>query len=145
MDIRFDFSNIRSTVVGAENGLTDQDIEQCESSVEQIIANIDAQRQTGTLAYLDLPYQDMQAKSIEQTANNIANDFDTFVVLGIGGSALGGIALHQALRHPFYNMLPDQKKRQSSANHISGYYRSRYSYRIVRYYRFLKNLFQYNQ
>ena len=79
MDIRFDFSNIRSLVVGPEHGLADKDIEQCIPSIERILGEIDARRQTGELAYLDLPYQETQAKHIEQTANEIANEFDTFV------------------------------------------------------------------
>ena len=30
--------------------------------------------------------------------------------MGIGGSALGPIAVHQALNHPFYNELPKEKR-----------------------------------
>ncbi|GAF90481.1 unnamed protein product, partial [marine sediment metagenome] len=36
--------------------------------------------------------------------------FENFVVLGIGGSALGNIALQAALNHPYYNLL-DKKTR----------------------------------
>ena len=36
--------------------------------------------------------------------------FDAFVVLGIGGSALGPIAIQQALNHLHYNELPAEKR-----------------------------------
>jgi glucose-6-phosphate isomerase len=36
--------------------------------------------------------------------------FDTIVVLGIGGSALGTLALQQALRPPFWNELDDEAR-----------------------------------
>jgi glucose-6-phosphate isomerase len=36
--------------------------------------------------------------------------FENFVVVGIGGSALGNIALHSALNHPFYNLLTADKR-----------------------------------
>ena len=38
-------------------------------------------------------------------ASEIAERCDNFVVVGIGGSALGNIALHSALNHPEYNHL----------------------------------------
>lgn len=43
-------------------------------------------------------------------ANSVKDEFETFVVLGIGGSALGPIALQQALNHPFYNELPRERR-----------------------------------
>src|SRR5690606_29134723 len=36
---------------------------------------------------------------------------DTLIVLGIGGSALGNIALHNALNPPTHNLLPREKRR----------------------------------
>ncbi len=47
---------------------------------------------------------------ILKTAARIRRNFDTFVVLGIGGSALGPIAVQQALNHLHYNELPAEKR-----------------------------------
>jgi len=38
-------------------------------------------------------------------AEDIAGPFDNFLLIGIGGSALGPIAIHNALHSPFYNQL----------------------------------------
>ena len=43
-------------------------------------------------------------------AEKICNKFDYFVVFGIGGSALGPIAVQTALNHLHYNELPDGKR-----------------------------------
>ena len=59
------------------------------------------------MKWRELPYnqEDVIAR-IEKTAARVREDFDAFVVLGIGGSALGPIAVQQALNHPHYNELP---------------------------------------
>ena len=45
-----------------------------------------------------------------RAAKSVREQFDTFVVLGIGGSALGPIAVQQALNHLHYNELPAEKR-----------------------------------
>lgn len=69
-------------------------------------------RKTRTdMAWRDLPYtQEHVVADILQTANRIRETFDAFVVLGIGGSALGPIAVQQALNHPRYNELPSSQR-----------------------------------
>jgi glucose-6-phosphate isomerase len=54
---------------------------------------------------MELPYQDIS--ELLSTAEAVRQRFKNFVVLGIGGSALGAIALQNALLHPYYNQLPD--------------------------------------
>jgi len=48
--------------------------------------------------------------SILKTAEQVRNKFDYFVVFGIGGSALGPIAVQTALNHLHYNELSDDKR-----------------------------------
>jgi glucose-6-phosphate isomerase len=58
------------------------------------------------LAWTELAYnQDEIIAEIIDYAKTIQDKFDNFVVLGIGGSALGPIALQQALNHMRYNDL----------------------------------------
>ncbi|HYH79856.1 MAG TPA: glucose-6-phosphate isomerase, partial [Longimicrobium sp.] len=47
---------------------------------------------------------------IETFAAGLGQTFSTIVVLGIGGSALGTIALRTALLHPFWNELDDEER-----------------------------------
>ena len=54
-----------------------------------------------------------QAKEVAQIkalAKNIRAKFENFVVLGIGGSALGPIAVQQAINHLRYNELPKKRR-----------------------------------
>ena len=57
------------------------------------------------LGFRKLPYNTKLADEITVMASEIQERCDNFVVVGIGGSALGNIALHSALNHPEYNHL----------------------------------------
>ena len=59
--------------------------------------------------FMDLPYTN-DTDAIIEYARRAATRFDNFVVLGIGGSALGATALHSALNPPVYNLM-DKKSR----------------------------------
>jgi glucose-6-phosphate isomerase len=64
------------------------------------------------LEWQELPYtQNEVVKEILQYASWAKGKFTNFVVLGIGGSALGPIAVHQAVNHYYYNELPKEKRR----------------------------------
>ena len=60
------------------------------------------QHEEGGLAWLDLPHAD--PADIVSYAREARSRFDTLVVLGIGGSALGTSALARALLHPYHNL-----------------------------------------
>ncbi len=62
------------------------------------------------VTFFDLPYQRKVVTDIKKTADKIAATFDNFVVLGIGGSALGTIAVHNALNHPYHNLLSKKRR-----------------------------------
>ena len=65
----------------------------------------------GQLKWRELPHnQEEIIAKIEETAAWVREEAEYFVVLGIGGSALGPIAVHQALRHLNYNELPKEKR-----------------------------------
>ncbi len=51
-----------------------------------------------------------QLNSILKTAEQVRGKFENFVVFGIGGSALGPIAVQNALNHLRYNELSDDKR-----------------------------------
>lgn len=58
-----------------------------------------------------LPYNwPMWMADILKTAEKVRSECDDFVVLGIGGSALGPIAVQQALNHLHYNDLPRERR-----------------------------------
>ena len=63
------------------------------------------------MGWTELPYnQNEIVADILDTAAKIRKKFKYFVVLGIGGSALGPIMVFNALKHLHYNELPDEKR-----------------------------------
>ncbi len=102
--IRLDINNVLQA--GAEHGLTEDELEAAASQGRQAAQAVQERRQGGDLRWMELPYADISA--IEELATEVRTTFDTFVVLGIGGSALGNIALNTALNGPFHNLLPQR-------------------------------------
>jgi glucose-6-phosphate isomerase len=91
---------------GLEPSLLDATAERFRAIHEEV----ETGRAEGRLAFFDLPYEKDTVREIRSFAEGVGQAFDTIVVLGIGGSALGTIALHQALRPPFWNELADDAR-----------------------------------
>ncbi len=110
--LSFDYNYLMSDFV--KDGITKEELAGYEKKVAQICDVLDAKRKDGinTLtAWMDLPYsQDAIVEDILSTADAIKAKFDNFVVLGIGGSALGPIAVQQALNHIYYNDLSKEAR-----------------------------------
>ena len=100
MRIRLDINNTLRSVVGA-HGIDPADIQATAAAAGKALADIEANR--AHLGWPDLPDQDFSA--ILAAAQKVMH-VENFVVLGIGGSALGNIAVQSALNHPFYNDQP---------------------------------------
>lgn len=108
MRIRVDYNNMMAARLGA-HGIGDEEIDALEPRLN---AAADAlQRNRSSMKWRELPYnQDAVVDKIEAVAADVRARCENFVVLGIGGSALGPIAVHQALCHLRYNDLPAQKR-----------------------------------
>jgi glucose-6-phosphate isomerase len=104
MRIRLDVNNTLRTLVGP-HGIDADHIAHYMPRAAAAIDAIDTQRTA--LGWPNLPSQDISA--ILAHAERVRH-VENFVVLGIGGSALGNIAVHSALNHPFYNDLPRNKR-----------------------------------
>jgi glucose-6-phosphate isomerase len=62
------------------------------------------QQEQGNLYFCDILEQTpAELAAIQALAEQIRGRYENFVILGIGGSSLGPIAVHQALNGPFYN------------------------------------------
>lgn len=108
MRLRVDYNNMMSDQLG-KRGLYRREIETMQQQIDTSIANMRLKRPI--MRWRELPYnQDEVINSILETAAGIREQFDDFVVLGIGGSALGPIAVQQALNHLHYNDLPREKR-----------------------------------
>ena len=111
MKIRLDFNNMMAEFVGEKEGYTDADLVNNANVAKSAFDGFNAIRGTGMTGWADLPYNQTEiVEDIIKTAENIRKNYKYFVVLGIGGSALGPIATFQALCHLHYNDLPDAKR-----------------------------------
>lgn len=109
--ISLDVNHLMSDMVGHQYGVSPAQIDFCKDAALEAQAAIEKNRGTGWLGWTELPYnQDDIASDIERTATLVRQQFETFVVLGIGGSALGPVAVQQALNHLHYNELPNDKR-----------------------------------
>lgn len=108
--IRFDFNPMMAEYVGA-HGVRREALNELLPAAALAHAAVEKGRGKGMQGWMDLPYdQEDVLTAIEATANRIRGEFETFVVLGIGGSALGPAAVQQALNHLHYNELPKEKR-----------------------------------
>ena len=109
--IHFDFNNMMADTIGSEHGITEQELKALAPLASRYVNDLKEERIKGKLPFLDLPYQKNIATEIIKTANSLKGKFKNLVVVGIGGSALGNIATHIALNHPFHNILTDRERK----------------------------------
>jgi glucose-6-phosphate isomerase len=110
MTIRFDYNSALSDVIGPRHGLSVKAIESLRPRAKKIHADLVEKRKSATLGFFDLPYDDGLVRDIKSLVRKLGN-IENFVVLGIGGSSLGAICLHNALMHNYRNMLPDKVRK----------------------------------
>ncbi len=108
--LRLDFNFAMADFVGAENGLTEEDFAALLPRLTDIARQLQDWRQSGRIGFFDLPYQEDKLKPIKKLAKALKEWCWDLVVLGIGGSALGAKALHQALCHPSHNYFPPARR-----------------------------------
>lgn len=108
--IQLNFNNIMKTRLGSY-GISEKDIKKLSPLIMIAIKNIKQKREDGKLGFMYLPYDTKTKEDIKKVANMVKDKFENIIILGIGGSALGTIALHRALKHPFYNLLPKEKRK----------------------------------
>jgi glucose-6-phosphate isomerase len=103
MAVRLDYNHVMARFMGEEHGVFDGEIESLMPEAREMHHEIKEKRDQGNLPFLDLPDQDV--KGILELAKSLRKQCESFVVLGIGGSALGNRCLQSALTHPYYNEL----------------------------------------
>lgn len=109
--IRFDYNNMTSEYIGNEQGISEQELQNNSLLAKNAFEYCKQNSGKGMMGWTELATnQDDIVEDIISCAKNIRSNFKAFVVLGIGGSALGPIAVFQALCHLHYNELPESKR-----------------------------------
>jgi glucose-6-phosphate isomerase len=97
--VRLDLNGAFAAAIGSE-GLDPGELDALRPELERVRSLIATRRAEGGLPFADLPYRTGDVKEIRARAAEIRKDFDTLVVLGIGGATLGAEALTTALVDP---------------------------------------------
>jgi len=92
-------------------GFKSEELLGLQNVLDQAQATLEIRREAGELDFSKLlTSMKTQLPEIIDYANTVAPKYDNFVILGIGGSALGPLAVQQALNHYYYNELPSEKR-----------------------------------
>lgn len=113
MRVTVDYNNMMSKFLG-EKGIKDSQLREMREKLEGAFDYVKTNRGRDDLymGWTELPYnQDEIVADILATAKEVRKKFKYFVVLGIGGSALGPIMVYNALCHLHYNELPAAKRK----------------------------------
>ena len=110
--IRVDYTNMTDKYIA--KGISDKTLDAHKKLAKAAHAYVTENRGKDELfmGWTELPYnQNEIVADILATAKLVRRKFENFVVLGIGGSALGPIMAFNALCHLHYNDLPKSKRR----------------------------------
>ncbi len=112
MQISVDYNNMMADFIGEEQGFKETIFSNNKKLINDAFVKVSENRGKGMMGWTELPYNQTEiVEDIINTAKNIRKKFDNFVVLGIGGSALGPIAVFQALCHLRHNELSKSKRK----------------------------------
>jgi glucose-6-phosphate isomerase len=104
-----DYSNMLKPRL-ADRGIDPADLDGLADRFDVVLQDVERRRAAGELGFLELPYERALVERIRSFADGFGQAFDTVVVLGIGGSALGAIMLREALLRPHWNELDDDSR-----------------------------------
>jgi len=105
-----DYRNATDQVVGAEHGISAAELDELAPTVAEQHNRLVNEHDAGDQRWMDLPDDTALADEIVAFANEVKDQYQDFILVGIGGSSLGAIATIQALAHPYRNLLPEGKR-----------------------------------
>ena len=105
--------NVDTSIIGQENGLDlRSEFDAYKETITKIIASLNQRKDKPGqwLQWMNLGYNEETIWYVKEYASMVKDRFENILVLGIGGSALGGIALTEALLKPYWNLLSDDQR-----------------------------------
>ncbi|MCX7823259.1 MAG: glucose-6-phosphate isomerase [Syntrophobacterales bacterium] len=105
VSLEFDWSFFDSQVIGKDHGVSKEELEKYSNQAEKVWKKLIEDKERSQLAFWNILENDLvlaEIRNIEQVVRK--KDWENVILLGIGGSALGAMAIFRALRHPFHNL-----------------------------------------
>jgi glucose-6-phosphate isomerase len=109
LQIKLYYKNVTTEIVGSEHGITDAQLKTLVQKTSPLISQLNKQRKDGKTPYRDLPYNNETVQKVKDLTAKLKDNCENLIVLGIGGSALGNIALQTAL-NPYMHNLDDSQR-----------------------------------
>ncbi|MBR1680986.1 glucose-6-phosphate isomerase, partial [bacterium] len=111
--ITLNYNNVDAKVIGKDHGLNlEKEFSNYKNDIEKIIKDLNQRKDKNGqwLQWMNLGYNEETVWYVKEFAAMVQGRYDNILVLGIGGSALGGIAVTEALLKPYWNLLtPEQR------------------------------------
>ena len=111
--IRFDYRNADASVIGSEHGINiAEEFNNYREKIAEIITDLNQRKDKPNqgLQWMNLGYSEETSWYVKEYAALVENRFDNLLILGIGGSALGGKAITEALLPSYWNYLTKEKR-----------------------------------
>ena len=111
--IHLNCKNVSSVIVGDENGIDlEHEYDNYSDRIKHIIADLNQRKDKPGqwLQWMNLGYNEETLWYVKEYASMVQGRFENVLVLGIGGSALGGMALSEALLPPYWNLLTEEQR-----------------------------------
>ena len=112
--IKFDFSFVFSPNIS--NGVSEEEVNSYKKKIEGVIEEIKNEKP----GFILIPFDERNINSVKNLAEkyDYFRDYEDFVVLGIGGSALGNIALRDSLNGLNWNKLDKNERKGFPRIHV---------------------------
>lgn len=111
--IKLNYKNTSQLVIGKENGLNiDKEFKKYKETIAKIIMDLNKRKDKPGqwLQWMNLGYREETVWYVKEFASMVKDKYENVLVLGIGGSALGGIAVTEALLKPYWNLLTKEQR-----------------------------------
>ena len=111
--IKLSYRNSDSAIIGAEHGLDlKMEFENHAETISSIIKSLNQRKDKPGqwLQWMNLGYNEETVWYVKEFASMVRNRFKNVLVLGIGGSCLGSLAITEALLKPYWNLLTEEQR-----------------------------------
>ena len=110
--ITLDYTNVSNKIIGDEGLDIASKFSEFAPKIREIITNLNMNKDKpgSWLQWMNLGYNEETVWYVKEFAAMVDHRFDNVLVLGTGGSALGGLALSHALLKPYWNLLSKEQR-----------------------------------
>ena len=108
--LTIDYRNATSGMVGTDHGIDPSELQELAGTVSEQHDRLVREHDGDKQRWMDLADNTALADEIVAFADEVRDQYDDYLLIGIGGSSLGAIATVQALTHPYRNLLPKERR-----------------------------------